>query len=247
MKTLRKLIITEWKLFIREPVNLVFTLILPAMILITMGEVFGRSQDSSDFYRGVNAMDYYLPAYIGIVMAAIGLVSIPVHIAGYRERGILRRLRSSSLSMKSLIVSQLVVSVIITLLCVIVLIVLAVVIYRIQMPHSLGLVIAGSAIAMLSFVALGLFLGLVLPNSRTAQGVGMPLWFFMFMLSGSGPPRDVMTSVMQNAGRLTPTWHSTSLIQDAWLGYGWNTPASLALLGFLVVCAVISYMIFRRE
>jgi ABC-2 type transport system permease protein len=247
MKSLLKLINTEMKLFIREPVNLVFTLILPAMILITMGEVFGKNPDTSGYYRGVNAMDYYLPAYIGIVMAAIGLVSIPVHIAGYRERGILRRLRSSSLSMKSLIASQLVVSLIITLLCVIVLIVLAVIIYHIQMPHSIGLVIAGSLIAMLAFVSLGLFLGLILPNSRTAQGVGMPLWFFMFMLSGSGPPRGVMTPIMQNAGRITPTWHSTSLIQDAWLGFGWNIPAGLILLGFLIVCAVISLLIFRRE
>ena len=231
----------------REPVNLVFTLILPVMILITMGEVFGRAAGVSSMYRDVNAMDYYIPAYIGVVMAAIGLVSIPVHIAGYRERGVLRRLRSSSLSMKSLIAAQVVVSVIITLVCVAVLIAVAVIVYHIQMPHSIGLVILGGIVAMLAFVAIGLFLGLVLPNSRTAQGVGMPLWFFMFMLSGSGPPRGVMTAVMQNAGRATPTWHSTSLLQDAWLGYGWNNPAFLVLLGFLVVAAAIAYLIFRRE
>ena len=247
MRSLAKLTLVELKLFTREPVNLVFTLILPVMILIVMGEVFGRAAGNSAVYRGVNAMDYYVPAYIGVVMAAIGLVSIPVHIAGYRERGILRRLRSSSLSIKSFIVSQLVVSLIITLACLVILIAVAVLVYHIQMPHSIGLVIAGSIIAMLTFVALGIFLGLILPNARTAQGVGMPLWFFMFMLSGSGPPRDVMTSVMQTAGKLTPTWHSTSLIQDLWLGYGWNLSASLVLLGFLGAAAVISFVVFSRE
>jgi ABC-2 type transport system permease protein len=247
MRSLAKLTLVELKLFTREPVNLVFTLILPVMILIVMGEVFGRAADVSAMYRGVNAMDYYIPAYIGVVMAAIGLVSIPVHIAGYRERGILRRLRSSSLSIKSFLISQLVVSLVITLACLVVLIALAVVVYHIKMPHSIGLVIGGSMIAMLSFVALGIFLGLVLPNARTAQGVGMPLWFLIFMLSGSGPPRDVMTSVMQTAGKLTPGWHSTSLIQDAWLGYGWNLSASLVLVGFLAAAAVISFLVFRRE
>ena len=247
MNSLGKLVLIELKLFIREPVNLVFTLILPMMILITMGEVFGRSADVSSMYRGVNAMDYYIPAYIGVVMAAIGLVSIPVHIAGYRERGILRRLRSSSLDMSSLIASQVIVSLIITVVCVAALIVMAVIVYHIKMPHSIGLVIAGGIVAMFAFVAIGFFLGLVLPNARTAQGVGMPLWFFMFMLSGSGPPRGVMTSVMQNAGRATPTWHSTSLLQDAWLGFGWNNLAFLVLLGITVAAAVIAYLVFRRE
>jgi len=247
MKALIKLTLIELKLFIREPVNLVFTLILPLMILITMGEVFGRSAGVSEMYRGVNPMDYYVPAYIGVVMAAIGLVSIPVHIAGYRERGVLRRLRSSSLSMSSLIISQVIVSLIITIVCLAALIVMAVIVYHIKMPHSLGLVISGGIIAMLAFVAIGFFLGIVLPNARTAQGVGMPLWFFMFMLSGSGPPRGVMTSIMQNAGRATPTWHSTSLLQDAWLGYGWNVTASLVLLGFMAVAAVIAFLVFRRE
>jgi ABC-2 type transport system permease protein len=247
MNALNKLIVVELKLFIREPVNLVFTLILPVMILITMGEVFGRNAGSADFYRGFNAMDYYVPAYIGVVMAAIGLVSIPVHIAGYRERGILRRLRSSSLSMRSLILSQLVVSLVITIICVIILVVLAVGIYHIQKPQAIGLVVGGSIIAMLAFVAIGLFLGLILPNARTAQGVGMPLWFFMFMLSGSGPPRSAMTSIMQNVGRITPTWHTTSLLQDAWLGFGWNIPACLILLAILAAAALASYLIFRRE
>jgi ABC-2 type transport system permease protein len=247
MKSLSKLTGIELKLFIREPVNLVFTLILPLMILIVMGEVFGGAADVSDMYRGVNAMDYYIPAYIGTVMAAIGLVSIPVHIAGYRERGILRRLRSSSLSMKSLISSQVVVSLIITIVCVLVLVAMAIAVYHIQAPHSIGLVLLGSLVAMFAFVSLGLFLGLVLPNARTAQGVGMPLWFFMFMLSGSGPPRGAMTSIMQNAGKVTPTWHSTSLVQDAWLGYGWNWSAALVLLGFLVVTGVISFLIFKKD
>jgi hypothetical protein len=37
------------------------------------------------------------------------------------------------------------------------------------------------------------------------------------------------------------------LLQDAWLGYGWNNPAFLVLLGFLVAAAAIAYLIFRRE
>jgi ABC-2 type transport system permease protein len=95
MRTLLKLTGVEVKLFIREPVTLVFTLVLPIIFLFVMGGVFGNTPNPK-VYRGVGAMDYYMPSYFGLVMMAIGTVALPVHIAGYRERGVLRRFRASS-------------------------------------------------------------------------------------------------------------------------------------------------------
>ena len=247
MRALGKLIVVELKLFMREPVTLVFTLILPLIILIVMGEVFGKSASSSEFYRNVNAMDYYAPAYIGVVLAAVGLVAIPVHLAGYRERGILRRFSASSLPARSLLLSQVAVSLIITLICVAVLLVACVFIYHIQGVNSLGLVVGGSLLAMLSFISLGIFLGFILPSARAAQGVGIVLFFLMFMISGAGPPRGVMSPIMQNIGRVMPAWHTTSLLQDAWLGYGWNILASVVLAGVLLVASFFSYWRFSRD
>jgi ABC-2 type transport system permease protein len=177
----------------------------------------------------------------------VGLVAIPVHIAGYRERGIIRRLQASSLPVTRLFLSQLTVGLIITVVSVLVLLVPAIFYYHINMPHAIGLVILGSILSMLAFATLGVFLGFVLPTARAAQGVGMPLWFFMFMISGAGPPRDVMSSIMHSVGKVMPLWHTTSLVQDAWLGYGWNVAASLVMGGMFVVTAVVSFLIFRRE
>jgi ABC-2 type transport system permease protein len=247
MRALAKLTFVELKLFVREPVTLVFTLILPLIILIVMGEVFGKSAANNSFYRGVNAMDYYAPAYIGIVIAAIGLVAIPVHIAGYRERGILRRFSASSLSAKSLFSSQVAVSLLITAVCVCVLLLPSIFVYHIQAPISLSLVIGGSVLAMLSFITLGVFLGFLLPSARAAQGVGIVLFFFMFMIPGAGPPRAAMSPLMQDVGQVMPVWHVTSLLQDAWLGYGWNVLASLILTGILLLAIVFSFLVFKWE
>jgi ABC-2 type transport system permease protein len=100
---------------------------------------------------------------------------------------------------------------------------------------------------MFCFIALGIFLGFILPSARAAQGVGVPLFFIMFMVSGAGPPRAAMSSVMQDVGRALPLWHVTSLVQDAWLGFGWNVTASLVLAGFLIMAAAITFLLFRRE
>jgi ABC-2 type transport system permease protein len=247
MRPLVKLVVIELKLFLREPVTLVFTLILPLIILVVMGEVFGKSAANNSFYRGVNAMDYYAPAYIGVVLAAVGLVAIPVHLAGYRERGILRRFSASSVPSRSLFISQAIVSFVITLLCVILLLLTSIFLYHIQGVSSLALVIGSSLLSMFCFITLGIFLGFILPSARAAQGVGIVLFFLMFMISGAGPPRAAMSPPMQAVGRLMPAWHATSLLQDAWLGYGWNVAASLVLAGILVVASLLALWLFSRE
>ncbi len=246
MSALAKLVWVELKLFVREPVTLVFTLILPLLILLVMGEVFGGYADPEGMYRGVSAMDYYTPVYIGVVLAAIGTIAIPVHIANYRERGILRRLQTSSLSMKSFFSAQLLVGMIMTVVCVILLVIAAALIYDIRAPQSLGWLVLASLLAMFCFTALGLFLGFMLPSARAAQGVGVPLFFVMFMISGAGPPRGAMTSIMQDVGQALPLWHVTSLVQDAWLGFGWNMTAALVVAGFLLAATAITFLVFRR-
>ena len=85
MRSLLKLTLVEFKLFVREPITLVFTLALPIIFLFVMGGVFGNTANPK-VYRGVGAMDYYMPSYFGLVMMAVGTVALPVHIASYRER-----------------------------------------------------------------------------------------------------------------------------------------------------------------
>jgi ABC-2 type transport system permease protein len=246
MSSLTKLVWVELKLFVREPVTLVFSSILPLLILLVMGEIFGKYVDTDGMYRGVTAMDYYIPVYIGVVLAAVGTIAIPVHIANYRERGILRRFQASSLSVRSLFSAQLIVGVIITVASMILLIVAAVVFYHIRMPHNIGLIVLSSILAMFCFTAIGLFLGFILPSARAAQGVGVPLFFVMFMISGAGPPRAAMSAVMRDVGQALPLWHVTTLIQDAWLGFGWNTGASLILVGILILATAVTFRVFRK-
>src|SRR4030067_3793664 len=106
MNPLPKLTWVEIKLFIREPITVAFTLALPVIFLFVMGGVFGNTPNA-DIYRGVGAMDYYVPAYFALVIAAIGVVALPVHLTSYRERGVLRRRRASSISVWALLGSQL--------------------------------------------------------------------------------------------------------------------------------------------
>jgi ABC-2 type transport system permease protein len=246
MRTLFKLTWVEIKLFVREPITMVFTFALPVIFLFVMGGVFGNTP-KPEIYRGVGAMDYYVPAYFALVICSIGVLAMPVHLTGYRERGILRRLRASSISIWSVLGSQLIVSFIIAVLGSILIVIAAWIMYRPHAPVTPALVVPAFVLGTLAFAAIGFLLGAVLPSTRAAQGVGLLLFFVMMILGGAGPPPEVLTGAMGVIGNFTIIRHVILVLQNPWLGFGWNRTASLVVGGVLVGATALSARFFRWE
>lgn len=241
-----KLSWVELKLFFREPITLVFTLALPLMMLYVMGGVFGNDAQEG-FYRGVGAMNYYIGAYIGLVISSIGVIALPVHLTAYRERGVLRRFRASSISIWGLLGSQATVSLFLCIVGSILMILVAVFAYDINAAANVLQVIFAFIIAAFAFSAIGFLLGSVFPTTRAAQGIGIILFFLMLMIGGAGPPPEVLPDTLRTIGEVLPVHWVILLIQDAWLGFGWNTGAMWATLGYLVVAAGLSVRFFKWE
>jgi ABC-2 type transport system permease protein len=234
------------KLFAREPLTMVVTFALPLILLYILGGVFGNTPNP-EVYRGVGPMDYYVPAYIGLVVASISLTGLPVHLAEYRERGVLRRFRASSVPVWSLFGSQVIVSSVIATLGGLLLTAVAALGYDVHAPDLVVGVLLAFVISMLSFAALGVLLGTLLPTVRAAQAAGLLLWFVMLFLSGPGPPPEVLPVAMQRIGDATPLKHVITLLQDPWLGLGWNMTEAVIVTGILVVSAFLSVRFFRWE
>ena len=251
MRTFIRLSWVELKLFVREPITVIFTLALPVIFLLVMGGVFGNEASTDDggmvVFRGVGPLDYYIPAYFGLVMMAIGTMALPVHLASYRERGVLRRLHASSISVWSVLGSQMVVSFVIAVLGSVLIFILGIIAYSPHMPQEVGLLVLAFLLGLVSFTALGFFLGAILPSTRAAQGLGLILFFVMMILGGAGPPPEVLTGAMDIVGQITPLRHVIITLQDPWLGFGWNVQASLIVLGVTIVAVFLSARFFRWE
>ena len=104
------------------------------------------------------------------------------------------------------------------------------------------------AVGMLAFAALGVLLGAVMPTARAAQGIGILLWFTMQMVSGAGPPPEVLSSALNAVGHALPLSHLVVALQDPWLGQGVNW-AQLAVLGGMgvVSAALAGLALYRRS
>lgn len=251
MRNLAKMTWLELKLFFREPITVIFTLAIPLIFLFIMGGVFGNTPDTDDegsiVFRGVGPIDYYIPAYIALVVASLGLIGLPVHLAGYRERGVLRRFRASSVSLGSILGSQAAVMFLMGIVGSVILIVAAVAAYDPHFPESPWLVLPAFVLATLCFASLGVMLGSILPTARAAQGVGVLLWFVMDILCGAGPPPEVLNDGMTWVARFLPLTHTVRLLQDPWLGFGWNVLETIIVVGITIGAALISLRFFRWE
>lgn len=228
---------------------MIFTFALPVVFLLVMGGVFGNTPDTGarHIYRGVGAVNYYNPAYIALVLCSIGIVAMPVHLAAYRERRVLKRFHASSLSVWDVIGSQVLVSFIIAIIGSIILTIISMFVYKSNAPKMWELLIPAFILGTLCFTSLGVFLGAVLPNTRSAQGVGLMLFFVMMILGGAGPPREVMPTVMNFIGGITPIWWVIQLLQEPWLGFGWQVQASLIVGAITIVATALSVKFFKWD
>ncbi len=245
MRTLAKMSWLELKLFLREPLTVLFSFALPFTILFVMGGVFGNEQDPG-FYRGVGAMDYYIPAYVALVAASVGLISLPTHLATNRELGVIKRYRASGLPPATVVTSQVAVTLVIAAVSSLILVLVGMPVHDVVSADSISLVIGGFLVAGLTFASVGVLLGAVLPSARSAQALGVLLWFVMLMIGGAGPPPEVLTGVMSTIGDLTPLRHTIEVMQHGWLaldaGYSWLVAAGIA-----VVSSILAIRFFRWD
>lgn len=245
MGTLRRLTWIEMKLFAREPLTVVFVLVLPLIVLYILNGVFGNEADPG-FYGGLGAVDYYLPSYIALTVATVGVLSLPVHLAGYREQGVLRRFRASALPPSTILGAHIVIAFVVGAVGAMLLTLLSTLAYDGPMPGNGPDVVAAFVLVTLAFAALGALLGVTMPTARAAQGLGVLLFFVFLMLGGAGPPREVLPTAMQTLSDVVPLTYAARVIRGPWLGLGWDAGAVAVMAGLLVVASALTMWRFRR-
>ncbi len=230
MTSLRAMTWVELKLFAREPLTVLFVLVLPVALLYVLNGVFGSQPADPGIWEGLSAVDFYPPSYLALVAATAGVLSLPVHLAGYREHGVLRRFQASAISPATLIGAHVIVTVMLASAGAVLVLMASVLGYQTDLPRDpLGTLLAHLLVTT-SFAVLGALLGLVMPTARAAQGLGVLLFFVFMMLGGAGPPREVLPTTMARIGDVLPVTYAGRLLRGQWLDRGWDLGAAAVLL-----------------
>lgn len=240
--TVGRLVRTELRLARREPLTLVFVLAFPVLTMLIIGGSFGTKPN--DGFDGTNPSHWYVASYLTVVIAATGLIMLPVHLAAYRERGVLRRLTVAGFPRWAFPLSQLIVGVVAVVLASTVLLLVAIPVYGVPTPAGAVRVVTAFVLGTIAFVSLGVLLGTLLPSARAAQAVGLLLFFPSFLLGAGGPPPKVMGPMLRDVASVLPLTWLTNAVRGPWLGTG-TAGGSLLLIG--VTAVTVTTVAARRS
>jgi ABC-2 type transport system permease protein len=233
-----RLVRAELRLMMRDPLVLTFVLAFPISTMLIIGGAFGTQPDWQFDY--VNPAHWYVASYLTVVIAAMGLVMLPVHLASYRERGVLRRFAAAGFPRWSFPISQLIVGLATTTVSCALLLAVAAPVYGIPPLHAWWRVAAALALGSIAFVGIGVLLGSILPSARAAQAVGLLIFFPSFLLGAGGPPPAVMGSVVHEVAGPLPLTVLTNAVREPWLGLGSATGSLVAVAALAVAATFIA-------
>jgi ABC-2 type transport system permease protein len=203
------------------------------MCMLILAGVFGTQPDEGFGSRPPD--EYYVAASVGVPIIALALVGLPVALASYRELGVMRRFEAFGVSAGKVVAAQAAVTCVLVAVAAGVVLAVAAVTYGIPRVDDPGLTLLGLVAGTATLVALGVVVGLAAPTARAAQAIGLLAFFPLYLLGGGGPPRGVMTGVMQTISDALPS--AIPAIIDPWLGDSGVGPR-LAVLGAWAAAAV---------
>ncbi|MDK2807361.1 MAG: type transport system permease protein [Clostridiales bacterium] len=247
MKTFFSMWKVELRLSIRDMNMIIFALVMPLVVLVLLGIIYGKQTA----YPGtdVTFLEQSFGALTTISISAGGLMGLPILIAEYRERKILKRFWVTPIHPAVILGVHLCLYVLYAIVSLVTLWITAFIFWRVQIRGSIGLFLGGWLFVLLSILSIGLLVGGVSKNSKQASVIASLLYFPMLVFSGATLPYEVMPLLMQRMVEVLPLTQGIKILKAAMLGLPvgqiW---ISICLLGVLALfCIIGSVKFFRWE
>lgn len=229
----------DQKTFWRQPESVFFTVALPLIFLFLFVSIFGNEPLDIGGTE-VNGSTYYVPGIVTLSIVSATVLNLAVALTFARERGLLKRVRSTPLPPWVFLAGRVGTASGVTLLLVAAVVLLGRVVYGVTVPTTtLPALVLAVLVGTAAGCALGFALCSVIPTENAAPAITnaviLPLYFF----SGIFIPTDDIPEVMQRVGDLFPVKHLFEAVLTAFdpsttgTGIAWGNLAVIAAWGAL--------------
>jgi ABC-2 type transport system permease protein len=195
-------------------------------------------------------IEFFLPGVIGISLMVNGIQSLSTTFVGFREKGILRRIKATPFPLWQFILSRITTQLLIAVVQTVILVAVAILLFGVQLsasyPAALVLVVMGA----FAFLSIGFVISAFAENTDVADSAGTLVTIPMMFLSGVFFPVDNAPAVLQPLIQVLPLTYlvdglRTVMIDGGTLADVWLEMAILA--GTAVIGFLISVRFFRWE
>ena len=247
MRSFGTLFKNELKLNIRNMNMVIFAIIMPLVVLIILGFIYGTKPATDG--AAYTFMEQSFGALCTISICAGGLMGLPLVISEYRERKILKRFQVTPVSPLKLLIVEFTIYVVYCLVSMLTLIPTALLIWNVKINGSWLAFLGSWLLTMVSTLSIGMMVGGIAKNSKIASVIACILYFPMLIFSGATLPFEVMPITMQKIVNVFPMTQGIQLMKSTFLGL----PIENALFPIIVmiavtaICTGISIKFFKWE
>jgi ABC-2 type transport system permease protein len=239
----------ELKIFVREPLGAIGTVLIPVALFVLLGKATAGERAAPNEPFGGLLGRGGIPTLLALSVTVGAVLSLANIISIYREGGILKRLRATPLRPWTILTAHVLVKIFLTALTMTLMILAG----RRYFPIGSGVPLVAFTLAVvistLSILAMGFILASVIPTARFAQPIGAVIFWPMIGLSGLFVSISALPPTLRAIARVLPLRFSASLMQGIWTGDRWS--AHLMDIGALtivfVICVAVSSRVFRWE
>jgi len=243
-----KLTWLEIKIFLREPLGAIGSILFPVVVFVVGGRFLsGRIPPSA--VTAVGFVRVGLPVLASVLIALNGVLSLVTIISIYREGGILKRLRATPLRPQTILTAHVLVKLTLTAVTSVLLVLAG----KRYYPINLDIPVFGFTMALListwSILSIGFLIASLVPTARFAQPIGAAILYPMLALSGLFVPLESLPPAFRGAAHVLPLTYAVSLLQGIWKGEPWSAHIGdvAALVVVFAICTALSAKVFRWE
>lgn len=213
-------------------------------------EMISIDEEQESDVKDFEYVDFMVPGVLAIVVMFGGIMGYSEEVAVRREKGILRRVKVSPISLPTFLAAGMSIVVILALIQAVILLVVGALVFSVKINGNYFYMAVVVVIGSVSFVALGFMISSLAKNSKSAMlaanAVAMPMMF----LSGVFFSIEWVPTALGVIARLLPLYYFGDALREVMIN-GANLAdvwIDLAVLtGFCLVCFVIAVRFFRWE
>lgn len=242
-----KMLKIEGKLSIRDMNMVIFAIIMPVVILIILGFIYGNKPafEGADY----SFIEQSFGALSTIAICAGGLMGLPILISDYRERKILKRFKVTPISPTMILFVHLMIYTIYSAVSVVFLWIFSKLFWNFGMRGSYLTFFIGWLVVLMSIFSIGILVGGIARNSKTASVIASVMYFPMLVFSGATVPYEIMPVQVQKVANIMPLTQGIKILKAATLGTEINNvliPIIIMVL-ITIICVSMAIKFFRWE
>lgn len=247
MKSFQILLKNELKLNIRNMNMVIFAIIMPLIVLIILGFIYGTKPAMID--APYTFIEQSFGALCTISICASGLMGLPLVVSEYRERKILKRFQVTPVSPFLLLIVELTIYVIYCFVSMLSLLIVAMIVGKVRIIGSWIAFVGSWLLTMISTLSIGMMVGGIAKNTKIASVIASVLYFPMLIFSGATLPLEIMPEMMQKIAHFFPMTRGIQLMKTTFLGLSTQNVwiSILSMMAITILCTMIAIRFFKWE